>query len=91
MKREMIRHVALPMIAPMLIVCLYFTPKDVFGCANRGLMALGIALAAAVASVAALRKSRTAKREGDKEGSNRWLLTHLILLLPLVLLAGPLG
>jgi hypothetical protein len=28
------------MIAPIAIVGLYITPKDVFGCANRGLMAL---------------------------------------------------
>jgi len=36
----LIRHIALPAVAPAAVTGLYFTPVAVFGCVNRGLMAL---------------------------------------------------
>jgi hypothetical protein len=42
MKMKIMTHLLLPLLATVSIVGLYFTPKSVFGCADRGLMALGV-------------------------------------------------
>ena len=41
------KHVALPALAPVLIVGLYFTPLTVIGCLTRGIIAASIALVSA--------------------------------------------
>ena len=84
-------HLFLPLIAPAVLFGLYFTPKAVFGCANRGLMALGVVLVATIGAVATTWKGVSARREGEIEAANWWLLTTLILLSPVLLLFGPLG
>ena len=38
--RPVLRHVALPALAPAALVGLFFTPVMLFGCVNRGLLAL---------------------------------------------------
>jgi hypothetical protein len=86
-----LRHLLLPLLAPALIVCLYFTPKHVFGCANRGLMALAVAFIALVAAIISACKGIREKKHGNTEAANWWLVSTLILLLPLLLLVGPLG
>ena len=92
MSRErVIRHLILPSIAPVALIGLYFTPKTTFGCANRGYMAIAVAFLALGAAIATTKKGITAKRRGENEASNWWFITTLILLFPLVLLAGPLG
>ena len=88
---KLARHLVLPSAAPVALVGLYFTPKDVFGCANRGLMALGVVLLAAVAAVATTRKAISEKKRGDRDSANWWLLTTVILLSAIALLFGPLG
>lgn len=90
-KQRLFRHLVLPAIAPAALVWLYFTPKTVFGCANRGYMALAVVLLAATAAVATTAKGISKKRRGDTESANWWLLTTLILLLPIALLVNPLG
>lgn len=70
---------------------LYCTPKAVFGCANRGYMALAAAFLAKIASVPAAMKGTAAKRRGANDEANWWLVTTLILVSPLVLLFGPPG
>ena len=85
-----LRHVALPALAPLAIVLLYFTPLSVISCANRGLLALvvtGISAAAAFACVAMAIRSGA---RGDA-ASSWWMLSTAILALPLALLLGPLG
>ena len=90
-KKRFIKHLILPLIAPTAIIWLYFTPKDLFGCANRGYMALAVVLLAMVASVPVAMKGAAAKRRGANDEANWWLVTTLILVSPLVLLVGPLG
>lgn len=85
-----IRHLILPSVAPAALIWLYFTPKYVFGCANRGYMALAVVFLALIAAVATAIKGMHAKRRGEAESSNWWILTTLILVSPLILLAGPL-
>ena len=90
-KQRFIRHLILPLIAPATLIFLYFTPKTVFGCANRGYMALALVSLALVAAIAAAMKGVTAKKRGEDEAANWWIVTTLILMSPLVLLIGPLG
>ena len=90
-RKRFIRHLILPSIAPAAIIWLYFTPKDAFGCANRGYMALTVVSLALIAGIATAMKSVTARKRGEKETANWWAITTLILVSPLVLLVGPLG
>lgn len=91
LKKRFTRHLLLPAVAPAALVGLYFTPKAVFGCANRGYMALGVVFFAAIAAVATTVKGVTERRRGADDAANWWLMTTLILLFPIVLLFGPLG
>lgn len=85
------RHVFLPSVAPAALICLYFTPKTVFGCANRGYAALAIAFLATLAAVAATGKGVSERNRGHRTEATWWLVTTLILLTPIALLVGPLG
>ena len=89
--QKLVRHLILPLIAPATLIWLYFTPKTVFGCANRGYMALAAVFLATVAAVPTAMKGAAAKRRGANDEANWWLASTLILLSPLVLLVGPLG
>jgi hypothetical protein len=51
MLSTVLKHAALPAIAPAAIVGLYFTPVLLFGCVNRGLLALAIVFLSAAAFV----------------------------------------
>jgi len=89
--KRITRHLLLPLIAPAALFGLYFTPKAVFGCANRGYMALGVVLLATIGAVATTWKGVSERKRGESEAANWWLLTTLILLSPILLLFGPLG
>jgi cytochrome bd-type quinol oxidase subunit 2 len=90
-RKRVIRHLVIPLMAPAALFWLYFTPKTAFGCANRGYMALAVVFLALVAAVVTATKGITAKRKGEKEAANWWIITTLILVFPLFLIAGPLG
>jgi hypothetical protein len=85
-----VRHVLLPAIAPLAIVGLYFMPVALIGCANRGLLALLVAGVSAVAAFVTIAIAIRGRAHGDRS-SSWWILSALILTLPLVLLLGPLG
>lgn len=84
-----LRHVALPAAAPAAVVGLYFTPVLLFGCVNRGLMALVVVLLSAAAAFGTIAMGFRARAQGRPSG--RWIVSALILTLPLVLVLGPLG
>ncbi len=85
----LILHVALPALAPVALFGLWFTPVVLFGCVNRGLLALAIALGSAIGAFATLGIAFRLRARGESSG--RWVLTAAILTLPLALLVGPLG
>jgi hypothetical protein len=87
--KTMLRHVVLPATAPLAVIGLYFTPVLLFGCVNRGLMALAVVLISAAAAFATIAMGFRARAEGRPSGW--WLVSALILTLPLVLILGPLG
>jgi hypothetical protein len=85
----LVRHVVLPAVAPAAVVGLYFTPVLLFGCVNRGLLALAVVLGSAIAALVTISIGLRARMQG--RSSARWLISTLILALPLVLVLGPLG
>jgi hypothetical protein len=89
--KKIIGHLLVPSLAPALLVGLYFTPKYVFGCANRGLMALAVVFIALVAAIITACKGISQKRQGNSRVASWWMISTLILLSPLFLLVGPLG
>lgn len=84
------RHVVLPLTASAALIVLYFTPLTVVDCVTRGLLALAIALAAAVAAFVSIALGVRDARRGVAR-SRWWLLSAAVLALPLALLVGPLG
>ena len=85
-----IKHIALPAVAPALIVGLYFTPVMLFGCINRGLFAVSVALISAILAFVNMALAFSALRKRDPI-SRWWILSAAIFILPLALLIGPLG
>src|SRR5262245_54570125 len=85
--RALVRHVLVPLIAPAAIIGLALTPVSVFGCVNRGLMAVAVVLASTCAACVTLGIGARFQRREDPDAS-RWLLTTLILLMPIALLIG---
>lgn len=88
--KPFLKHLLLPALAPLALLALYFTPKEVFGCANRGLLALGVVLLAAIGAVVTTIKGAALQRRGEKE-AGWWLASTLILLSAILLLFGPLA
>ena len=85
-----VKHIALPVAAPLAIVGLYFTPVLLFGCVNRGLLAVAIVLVSAIAACVTTGKGVRARTQG-LPSANWWLLSTLILVLPIALVLGPFG
>jgi len=85
-----VKHIALPAAAPVAVIGLYFTPVLVFGCVNRGLLAVAIVLVSAIAACVTTGKGVRARAQG-LPSANWWLLSTLILVMPIALVLGPLG
>ena len=89
MNQALLRHVALPAVAPAAIVGLYFTPVLLFGCVNRGLLALAVVLLSAGAAFVTVGIGLRERASG--RASAWWVISTVILTTPLVLVLGPLG
>jgi hypothetical protein len=89
MDNPLVKHVALPALAPAALIALYFTPVLLFGCVNRGLLAVGVALVSAAGAFGTVGVALRLRAQGKPAGL--WILSTLILTSPLVLLLGPLG
>ncbi len=87
--RPLLMHVVLPALAPASLVGLWFTPVLLFGCVNRGLLALAIALGSAIGAFVTL--GIAFRLRARQQPSGYWVLTAAILTLSLALLVGPLG
>lgn len=85
----LLRHVALPAVAPAAVIGLYFTPVLLFGCVNRGWLALAVVLLSAGAAFVTVGIGLREQARG--RSSVRWLISTVILTTPLVLVLGPLG
>jgi hypothetical protein len=61
-----------------------------FGCVNRGWLALAVVLISAVAACVTTAKGTRARLQGSPS-AHWWLLSTLVLVTPIVLILGPLG
>jgi hypothetical protein len=79
------RHLLVPAIMPVLFFAVASTPVDLLGCRTRGFIAFSIAflsgIAAVVTGILALKG-----RIKSEAGSERWMLTTLMLAVPVVAL-----
>jgi hypothetical protein len=89
MDTPFVKHVALPALAPAALIGLYFTPVLLFGCVNRGLLAVAVALVSAIGAFVTVGIALRLRAQGKPSGL--WILSTAILTSPLALLVGPLG
>jgi RsiW-degrading membrane proteinase PrsW (M82 family) len=87
---RIVRHVALPALAPAMMLGLYFTPLTVVSCTTRGLLARGVVLVSAAAAFVAIGFALRARRRNDPS-SAWWIVSAAILTAPLALVLGSLG
>jgi len=85
-----IKHIALPAIAPAAIVALYFTPLSIISCVNRGWIALAIVFVSLIAGIVLGLYAIRVRRQ-DPESRWWWIGSMAILMLPALLVFGPLG
>lgn len=81
--KRIIYHIALPAIVCLLFFAVVRTPVSVLGCANRGLIATAIALFSGAGAIVSIIRSKNTLQT-DPEKSRWWLMTTLILAVPLV-------
>ena len=80
------RHILLPALLPAMFLAVAATPVELLGCRNRGLLALGIALASVIAGVYAAVRAGKLRGSSHPEGQ-WWLATAIILAIaPIALL-----
>jgi hypothetical protein len=60
-----------------------------FGCVNRGLLALAVVLLSAAAAFVTIGLGFRARAQGRP--SVKWIVSALVLTSPLILILGPLG
>ena len=83
-------HILLPALAPLAVIALYLTPLSTIDCRTRGLLALAIVLAALIVGIGIGIRGLNARLRG-KAVSRWWIAAMCILLLPALLVLGPLG
>lgn len=87
LNKHVLKYILLPLILCLLLVYLYLTPKEVFGCVNRGLAALTIAFSGMCASCVQIVFLFRSPQMAD----NFWrIIGGLLYLSPVILLLGPL-
>lgn len=87
---RVVKHIALPAIAPVAVIALYVTPVGLIGCVNRGLLALAVVVTSLLAGIVMGLFGLRARR--DDPGSRWWWIGSMcILMLPALLVLGPLG
>lgn len=84
---KLIKHVALPALAPLAVTGLYFTPLTVVSCVHRGLLAVAVTLVSAAAAFVTVGIGL--RLQARRAPSHWWIISTLILTLPLVLILGP--
>ena len=85
LRSPLVRHLGLPTLLSLAMIGLWFTPKVVFGCANRGWLAVGVAVLGMAGSVVSMALAVRAMPT-DRRRSWWWMASALALLLPAILL-----
>jgi len=87
---RVVKHIVVPGIAPVAVIALYFTPVSLIGCANRGLLALAVVAISLLAGIVIGLLGLRARRN-DPQSRWWWIGSMCILMLPALLVLGPLG
>ena len=77
------RHVMLPLALPLIFFAVGFSPVEVLGCRNRGLLALAISFISGLLALGAAFMG-IKERTQNNSGSYCWVLSALILAIPVV-------
>ena len=78
---RVLRHLGLPALLTLAFFGIYQTPKEVFGCANRGLVALGLIALSILGAIVMMDRGVRGLRSRDGSGP-LWFLTAVAILLP---------
>jgi hypothetical protein len=84
-KDTIIRHTIVPAIMPVLFFAVALTPVDLLGCKTRGLIAFSIAFLSGLAALGTVVMALKGRVKGTA-GSEKWIVTTLILTIPVVAL-----
>jgi len=77
------RHIVFPLILPLMFFAAAFSPVEVLGCRNRGLLALAISFISGLLALGTAFKG-IKERTQNNSGSYWWVLSALILAIPVV-------
>ncbi len=78
-----IRFLALPALVPSFFSVVVPTPVELLGCRNRGLLAVMIALAGALAALGAAIMGTKGRIQRDPK-AHWWVISALVLAIPAV-------
>ncbi len=84
-KNTILRHTIVPVIMPVLFFAVALSPVDLLGCRTRGLMAFSIAFVSGLAALGTAGMALKNRVKGEA-GSEKWIVTALILTIPVVAL-----
>jgi hypothetical protein len=84
-KTTIIHHAIVPAIMPALFFAVALTPVDLLGCKTRGLIAFSIAFVSGLAGLGTAGMALMGRVKGAA-GSEKWIVTTLILTIPVVAL-----
>jgi hypothetical protein len=85
MNSPIVRHMGVPSLLSIAMLALYYTPVSVFGCANRGRFAVGVAALGMLGSIVTLVPAYRLIRS-DRVQARWWWINALVFLLPAILL-----
>jgi hypothetical protein len=77
------RHITFPVILPLIFFAVGFSPVEVLGCRNRGLLALAISFISGLLSLGAAFMG-IKERTQNISGSHWWVISALILAIPVI-------
>ena len=81
--KKNIRHCVIPLTVTAIFFAVAVMPVEILGCRNRGLIAVGIALAAGILGIVAAARAVLGKMRGDA-GSSMWVASALIFAIPAI-------
>jgi hypothetical protein len=77
------RHIMLPLALPLVFFAVGFSPVEVLGCRNRGLLALAISFISGLLALGVAFMGIKEKTQNNP-GSHWWVISALILAIPVV-------
>ena len=78
-----IRHIMLPLIPSLMFFTVAFSPIEVLGCRNRGLLALAISFISGLLALGAAFMGIKGRTQNNS-GSYWWVISALILAIPVI-------